>query len=304
MASVRKLGELFRALGSHDLRTASTLAARIADDEERLGHRSAAALLRGALNSRGTAIHLPGPQFDITAALIAENPGPPLDTVVLTQTARRELLNICAEWKHRHELERQSLSRRTKLVFSGPPGCGKTLTARSLGTALNLPVLTVRFSTLVGAYLGQTGANLHAAFSFAESTPCVFLLDEFDAIARARGRASDVGELDRIVISLLQELDHTIPKGVVIAATNTAESLDRAIWRRFDAHVEFPLPSRSTLQRFASARVGELRARKRSGAIPAAVKSFADAEKWAMNLHRQQALQTLQLENNGPTKPT
>ena len=130
----RHLGELFRALGSHDLRTASALAARIADDEERLGHRSAAALLRGALNSRGTAIHLPAPQFDITAALIAENPGPPLDTVVLTETARRELLNICAEWKHRHELERQSLSRRTKLVFSGPPGCGKTLTARSLGT--------------------------------------------------------------------------------------------------------------------------------------------------------------------------
>jgi len=294
MAKVRTLSELFRALGAHDLRTATALATRIADEEDRLGHRSAAALLRGALNSRSNVIQLPGPQFDIERALIAENPGPPLRTVVLTPSAQRELTTLCAEWHYRHELEKRGVPRRTKFVFSGPPGCGKTLTARSLGAELNLPVLTVRFSTLVGAYLGQTGANLRAAFAFAERMPCVFLLDEFDAIARTRGRVSDVGELDRIVISLLQELDHTVPKGIVIAATNAANAIDRAIWRRFDVHIEFPLPTPEKVRRFVAGLGGDTEHRK---SIPNTVKSFADAEKWVTNLRRQHVIEALRSTN-------
>src|SRR5438105_3040683 len=126
MAKVRTLSELFRALGANDLRTAAALATRIADEEERLGHRSAAALLRGALNSRSNIIQLPGPQFDIERALIAEKSGPPLRTVVLTQNAQRELTTLCAEWRYRDELQERGVPRRTKFVFSGPPGCGKT----------------------------------------------------------------------------------------------------------------------------------------------------------------------------------
>lgn len=290
MAKVRTLSELFRAVGAHDVRTATVLATRIADEEDRLGHRSAAALLRGALNSRSNVIQLPGPQFDVERALIAEKPGPPLDTVVLTPSAQRELTTLCAEWHYRHELQDRGVPRRTKLVFSGPPGCGKTLTARSLGAELNLPVLTVRFSTLVGAYLGQTGANLRAAFAFAERTPCIFLLDEFDAIARTRGRASDVGELDRIVISLLQELDHTAPKGIVVAATNTAGAIDRAIWRRFDAHIEFPLPTQQKVRSFICNLLGDTELPK---PIPKTVKSFADAEKWVTDLRRKHAIEVL-----------
>ena len=290
MAKVRTLSELFRALGAHDLRTAAALATRIADEEDRLGHRSAAALLRGALSSRSNVIQLPGPQFDIERALIAEKPGPPLRTVILTPNAQRELNSLCDEWRYRRELQELGVPRRAKFVFSGPPGCGKTLTARSLGFELGLPVLTVRFSTLVGAYLGQTGANLHAAFAFAERTPCVFLLDEFDAIARTRGRTSDVGELDRIVISLLQELDHTVPNGIVVAATNAADAIDRAIWRRFDDHVEFPLPTSQKLHKFIRHRLNPTEHPK---SIPNTVKSFADAEKWVTNLRRQHAIEAL-----------
>jgi SpoVK/Ycf46/Vps4 family AAA+-type ATPase len=290
MANVRTLSELFRAVGAHDVRTATVLATRIADEEDRLGHRSAAALLRGALNSRSNVIHLPGSQFDVERALIAEKLGPPLDTVVLTPRAQRELTTLCAEWNYRHELQDRGVPRRTKIIFSGPPGCGKTLTARSLGAELNLPVLTVRFSTLVGAYLGQTGANLRAAFAFAERTPCIFLLDEFDAIARTRGRATDVGELDRIVISLLQELDHTAPKGIVVAATNTADAIDRAIWRRFDAHIEFPLPTQQKVRSFIRKLLGDT---ERPKSIPNTVKSFADAEKWVTDLRRKHAIEVL-----------
>src|SRR5437867_3766538 len=169
--------------------------------------------------------------------------------------------------------------------FFGPPGCGKTLAARSVGTAMQVPVFTVRFSSVVGAYLGQTGAHLRSVFKFAESNSCVLLLDEFDAVARSRGRSDDVGELDRVVISLLQELDHTIPAGIVIAATNAPDSLDRAIWRRFDAQVEFPAPTRKQLTAFAAHQNHRAFSQKAlQEKLPRNVRSFADIETWVSDL--------------------
>ena len=297
MASTRTLGQLFRALGSQDLRTASALARSIAEDEERKGHRSAAALLKGALLRNPPAVQLSGPLFDVTSALIPERPGPQLHDVTLTLAARDQLSDLIAEWRFRDELERNSVPRRTKLVFSGPPGCGKTLTARSLGTELGLPVLTVRFSNLVGAYLGQTGANVRSVFAFAEGNACILLLDEFDAIGRTRGRSTDIGELDRIVISLLQELDHTMPAGLVVAATNSPESLDRALWRRFDAHVQFPLPTRRRLEQFVATKLRERHTKRNRAVLSRAAKSFADAERWVLDLQRQQLLRRLKHTN-------
>jgi hypothetical protein len=100
-----------------------------------------------------------------------------------------------------------------------------------------------------------------------------------------------VGELDRVVISLLQELDHTIPSGVVIAATNVPESLDRAIWRRFDLSVEFPAPSRTDLRRFLE-RLGLVHAgaRRVVPKFPRELLSYADVEKWAIDRRRQEVL--------------
>lgn len=302
MPSVRTLSELFRALGVHDVRAAAAVAARIADEEERSGHRSAASQLRGALSARGNGNSSPAWQLDVATALIAERPGPPLSDVVLTDKARTDISTICAEWEHRDALDRENLTPRRKLVFSGPPGCGKTLMARSLGAELGMPVWTVRLSTLVGSYLGQTGANLRAIFAFAEATPCVLLLDEFDAIARTRGRATDVGELDRIVISLLQELDHTIPKGIVIAATNTPGAIDTAIWRRFDASIVFPLPTRPALQRFVAERLRGVNGIRKRAALPQSVKSFADAENWVIDLRRRHVIETMRAGNAVKTR--
>ena len=190
------------------------------------------------------------------------------------------------------------MSRRTKVLFFGPPGCGKTLAARSLGAATGLDVLTVRFSSIVGAYLGQTGANLRALFRCAEVHSCILLLDEFDAIGRVRGRSEDVGELDRVVISLLQELDHTLPAGLVVAATNAPQSLDPAIWRRFDARLEFPAPSRRQLSQFAASRMPRTpRRRTPLRGLPSRLRSFADVEVWVADKQRRDALSSLTKQN-------
>jgi SpoVK/Ycf46/Vps4 family AAA+-type ATPase len=302
MPSATALSKLFKAIGTRDISGATRLAETIADAEERSGHRSAAAMLRGALGANGPSMQMPMTGLDVASALIREQPGPPLDAVILPPRARRGLDELVAEWRYRSELAKEGLSRRTKALFFGPPGCGKTLSARSLGRMLELPVFTVRFSSVVGAYLGQTGANLRAVFRFAEGNPCVLLLDEFDAIGRTRGRSDDVGELDRVVISLLQELDHTVPMGIVVAATNAPDSLDRAIWRRFDLAVEFPAPTRVQLQGFLK--------RSRSSAtpsnrvltnMPSGLQSYADVEGWVTEEKRQQVLRRL-VHRNGKAR--
>jgi MoxR-like ATPase len=132
------------------------------------------------------------------------------------------------------------------LLLTGMPGVGKTLTARYVAAQLELPMITLDLATVVSSFLGRTGQNLRKALDFARERPCVFLLDEFDAIAKRRDDPGDIGELKRIVNVLLLELEHWPSHGLLIAATNHPELLDRAIWRRFDRVLAIGLPDLDT----------------------------------------------------------
>ena len=266
LATVRDLSRLFRSVTAGDAVAALKAARGIAEQEEVHGHQEAARLLRAALTpnghncyprilNEGAAVAAP------LTLLIRELDGPRLRDVKLRRDARRELEGLILEWQHQDVLLKEGVSRRATLVFHGPAGCGKTLTARSLGRELGLPVYTVRLSSVIGAYLGQTGAHLRELFSFAQATPCVLLLDEFDALGRGRGLRDDVAELDRVVVSLLQELDHSKPAGLIIAATNLEKTLDHALWRRFDLAVKFPLPRRGEIKAFVASQLAVFRIR-------------------------------------------
>jgi AAA+ superfamily predicted ATPase len=108
---------------------------------------------------------------------------------------------------------------------------------------------------VVGAFLGQTALRIRELFRFAENTPCILLLDEIDALGKRRGSIRDVGELDRVVIALMQELEHAVPEGVVIATSNVPEHLDEALFRRFDEVIEFPRPNQTEIIRYGVKRV-------------------------------------------------
>ncbi len=288
MAKLNELTNLFKALADQDWSQARTSANKLADGEERIGHHSAAALLRGILSpngQRGAGNHHSQPQIMNGFSVLAEVLTPVstttfLNEVFLKSAQRAELLGVVAEWRHRSRLEKHGLRRRNKLLFHGPPGCGKSLTARVLGRELELPVYVVRLDAIVGAYLGQTALRIRELFRFAESAACVLLMDEVDAIGKSRGNPLDVGELDRVVISLMQELEHSEPMGFLIAASNIPQLLDKALWRRFDLVVDFPRPSRSEISAFVSARAtvrklavtGSLRKLLRK------VRSYAEAE--------------------------
>ena len=128
------------------------------------------------------------------------------------------------------------------VLFTGPPGVGKTMTARYLAAELSLPLYTIDLAGLMSSYLGRTGQNLRQALDHARRSPSVLFIDEFDALAKRRDDETDVGELKRIVNVLLLELDQWPVDGMLIAATNHPELLDRAIWRRFDRALTIGLP--------------------------------------------------------------
>lgn len=297
MPTTRKLAELFRAISVGDVGNAATVAAQICKSEDQKGHRSAARFLRGALSSDGA---LNGSTRGDTAAiassaLVRLPTDVRLGDVILSPSAREELRSVIHEWKHREILKQHGLSPRAKILFHGPAGCGKSFTARALGGELELQTYVVRFDAVIGAYLGQTAVHLRQIFHFAETRPCVLLLDELDALGKRRGNPLDVGELDRIVIALMQELEHSKPQGLIIGTSNLPRHLDDALWRRFDLTLHFRAPTCRTLERFAK----RIAARRKIGmskrVLVRATKahSFADAESIIVAEARRQALRNV-----------
>lgn len=301
MPTTRQLVDLFRAIATEDVGGATALAAQICRAEEHKGHRGAARLLRGALSTNG--VHGKDghvqPNQDVSngttllsTALVMLPANTKLEDVVLSPASRKELHNLVLEWKHRDRLRARGIEWRSKLLFHGPPGCGKSLTARALGRELGIPVYLVRFDAVIGAYLGQTAIHLRQLFHFAETTAAILLLDELDALGKRRGNPLDVGELDRIVIALMQELEHSKPKGFIIGTSNMPRHLDDALWRRFDLALQFKAPSRTTLVAFAK-RVAVARRITPTGTLLRQIesaKSFAGAESLVIGEARRRAI--------------
>lgn len=166
-----------------------------------------------------------------------------LRDIVLPSAARKELERILLENRSRARLLSFGVPPRRRLLFHGPPGCGKTLAAAVLAGELGIPLMTVRFDALFSRFLGATANHLRAIFAEMPRRPGVYLFDEFDAVAKARGAGHDVGEMQRIVTAFLQLLDADKSHSILIAATNHSELLDRAVFRRFDLLLHFDRPT-------------------------------------------------------------
>lgn len=140
------------------------------------------------------------------------------------------------------ELKEAGLGVAPSMILFGPPGCGKTMAAKYIASILNLPLLTARCDSLVSSYLGSTSKNIRKLFEFASEKPCVLFLDELDALAKARDDQHELGELKRVVVSLLQNIDQLPDETVILAASNHEKLLDSAVWRRFAYRIPIDLP--------------------------------------------------------------
>lgn len=166
-----------------------------------------------------------------------------LSNVVLSLKTKNILNQIVDEQKKTHKLLGKGISPTNRILFCGPPGCGKTLTANALAGELGIPLAYVRLDGLVSSYLGQTGTNIRKIFDFVKNKRIMLFLDEFDAIAKKRDDSNELGELKRVVTTLLQNLDSMPANVFLVAATNHHHLLDPAIWRRFDVSIFLDLPN-------------------------------------------------------------
>lgn len=208
----------------------------------------------------------------------------------------RDISEEIVQEHHRIDLLRSyNLESRNRILLMGPPGNGKTSLAGAFAHALMVPLLIVRYESIIGAYLGETTVRLHRLLEHARMQKCVLFFDEFETLGKERGDQHETGEIKRVVSTLLMQIDSLPSHVMVIGATNHAELLDRAVWRRFQVRINLPAPTQSQLtewfakfEKRINTSLGytcETIAKKLYGV------SFAEAEEFGIGVYRQYVLE-------------
>ena len=217
-----------------------------------------------------------------------------LDDLVLPAHVGTALQELVQEQQQAGVLLAAGSAPRNRLLLVGPPGNGKTSVAGGLAHALDLPFVVPQYTGLFNSYMGKTAQHLSQVFDYAAGRPCVLFFDEFDAMGSERSNDQDVGEIKRVVIALLSQIDELPHDVVIVTATNHAELLDRAVWRRFQIRLELPAPSPAQvggwLADFSHRHNCELGQPAESLAAHLKGVSFAEVEEFGWSLWRRQLL--------------
>jgi len=250
MATSDHVKALLRAFAQQDSADFMAAAKELIAEERQKGHNLLAADLERILSNNGLRSVPQAVPYDVPMdrerglpLAHIERPDLGWERVVLREELASALQSVVEEFRKREVFRSYGVPPKRKLLFFGPPGCGKSITARVVAGVLDLPLLYVRFDSVVSSYLGETAANLRRVFEFARRGSWVILFDEFDAIGKARDNEFEHGELKRVVNTLLQLMDGFTGDSLLIAATNHEFLLDSAIWRRFDEICRFDPPS-------------------------------------------------------------
>ena len=217
-----------------------------------------------------------------------------LEDMVLSEAARRACIELIEEQHRAAVLRTHSLEPRHRVLLVGPPGNGKTSLAEAIAESLAVPFFVVRYEAMIGSFLGETATRLKHVFDYVRTAPCVLFFDEFDAVGKERGDIHETGEIKRVVSSLLMQVDELPSYAVVLAATNHAELLDRAVWRRFQLRLLLEAPTPAELgayfERFAAACCEPLGRKPATIARRLGPVSYAEAEEFCLDIRRRSAL--------------
>lgn len=198
--------------------------------------------------------------------------------LIFSDFLQSEIDGVISMRDKRDVLARHGIDAQNYLLLYGPPGCGKTSIARYIAAQTGLPLVTARLDSLVSSMLGSTAKNIRKVFDYAAQQECVLFLDEFDVVAKRRDDENELGELKRVVNSLLQNIDSFGEGSILIAATNHQDLLDPAVWRRFNKVIKVPMPTNGELEAYAKRFIQPYMSRKIKPKLYAALEglSFSD----------------------------
>ena len=221
------------------------VALQISAVEAKNGHVILARTIQDLLGKSKTSfspLHISPKHKDVEDLLLQIESDEDLKSLITSDENIEKINRIIKEYLKRDSLHKYGLDNRRKLLLYGESGTGKTMTANVLSRELNLPFFVVRTEKVVTKFMGETGLKLSNIFDFISEVPAVYLFDEFDAIGAQRGMDNEVGEQRRILNTFLQLLERDSSESFIIAATNSIESIDKAMFRRFDDVIEYTLP--------------------------------------------------------------
>jgi SpoVK/Ycf46/Vps4 family AAA+-type ATPase len=266
MATAEQLKALLESHVEGDNDRFLSIVLQLAAQAARQGHGKLAQELRTLIDkARGNErtgdrnpVPLAQPRGELAGLLSVTYPKARLADMILASEIREHLERVLLEQRQRDKLATRGLLPRRKLLLVGPPGTGKTYSARALAGELHLPLFTVVLDALITKFMGETAAKLRMVFDAATRTRGVYFFDEFDALGGERANPNDVGEARRTLNSFLQFIEHDESESLLVAATNHVGLLDRALFRRFDDIIEFSMPDESLVLETLRARLASM----------------------------------------------
>lgn len=244
MATANQLKMLVKSHFEENNEKFNTIALQIAAHEARLGHTNLANDIRKIIeSSKNNKPRLKNIDSNLQGLFLEIYPQERLSDLVVSPQIKERIERIIHEFTYKDKLFKHNLENRRKILLSGNPGTGKTMTASIIANELRLPIYVVLMDKIVTKYMGETSAKLRQIFDFIKDVPAIYLFDEFDAIGGQRGKDNEVGEMRRVLNSFLQFLERDHSDSLIIAATNNLELLDQALFRRFDDVIRYQLPT-------------------------------------------------------------
>lgn len=257
MAASDQIKSLIKSFGEDDESRFFATALQIAATEAKQGHTTFAQELKKIIDSakkersiniiHQKAIPLNLPKRELQELIEVFQPKIKLKDMVLDEKVKNSLIKVINEQEKWQILKSHNLEPKRKLLLIGAPGTGKTMTAQAIAGELGIAVYIIRLDGLMSKFLGESIAKLRLIFDAMNDHRAVYLFDEFDSIGSHRNQNQDVGEIKRVLNSFLINIEKDQSNSIIIAATNLPESLDKALFRRFDEILEYPLPDENQI---------------------------------------------------------
>lgn len=271
MSNAKQILAMLKSRAEGDDERFFSIALQVAAAEARQGRRQSAEELRleidkaRARNSSGASVAIPfaQPRGDLESLIEMRAPRFKIKDVVLGDPLVARISDILRQQRKRDWLREHGKTPNKRLLFVGPPGSGKTMSAEALAGELNLPLFVIRLETLITKFMGQTAAKVRLVFDETARQRGVYLFDEFDAVGGHRNATNDVAEMRRVLNSFLQFMEEeNSTDSLIVCSTNYPSLLDRALLRRYDQVLEFEAPSSDQIKKLIQANLKPMKAQR------------------------------------------